>query len=407
MTTCLLCKERDVDVVLDLGITALANKFLTPDELSTPEPMFALRLAHCPACGHAQLADRVPPAAMFEDYLYMSSLSGTLVRHLHGLVQDVTAWRGLGASNTVLDIGCNDCTLLQGFQRAGVGALGIDPAKNLAHIAREKGIPVINDFFGEASARKILGQHGQISAITATNVFPHIPDLADFMKGVAIVLERDGVLVIEAHYLLDMIEQVAFDTIYHEHVSYWSLAAMQRLFRAHGFEVVDCARLPIHHGQLRVFVQRKGVRNPAPVVADLTARERDQGIPGRPPLERMAQQARGLREELRRTVAELRVKGMKVAAYGAPAKGSTLLCYAQLGPGDLLWIADRSPLKQGRVTPQTHIPVVPTDRILEDMPDYLLLLAWNFADEIMGQQAEYRRRGGKFILPVPEVRVVS
>jgi predicted TPR repeat methyltransferase len=407
LESCILCGGDEEEVVLDLGTTALANKFLTAAELSRPESAFPLRLAQCPACGHVQLADRVPPAMMFEDYLYMSSLSDTLVRHLHSLARDVTAWRGLEAADLAVDVGCNDCTLLEGFRRQGVRILGVDPAQNLAGIARDKGVTLVSDFFGAASARDILAAHGPAAAITATNVFPHIPDLADFLTGVETLLEPKGVLVIEAHYLLDMLEQAAFDTIYHEHVSYWSLAAMQRLFTRHGFEVVDCARLPIHHGQLRVFVQRRGVRPAAPAVERLLAAERAAGVPGRDALVRFADQARGVREGLRRSLAEIRAKGGRVAGYGAPAKGSTLLAYAELSSDDVMWIADRSPLKQGRFTPQTHIPVVPPERILEDMPDFLLLLAWNFADEVMAQQAEYRRRAGKFILPVPEVRVVS
>jgi SAM-dependent methyltransferase len=407
LALCLLCHEKEVELVLDLGNTALANKFLAKEELSSPEPLFPLRLAECPGCGHVQLIDRVPPALMFDDYLYMSSLSETLVRHLHGLARAVTAWRALGPDDLVLDVGCNDCTLLDGFRRCGVRVLGIDPAQNLAGVAAEKGIPVVIDYFGARSARQLRAAHGPVSAITATNVFPHIPELDDFMAGVDALLAPDGVLVIEAHYLLDMLEQSAFDTIYHEHVSFWSLASMQRLFGAHGFEVMDCARLPIHHGQLRVFVQRKGVRAPTPAVASLLAAERAFGIPGRAPLDRFADNARAVRDGLRTKLAEIRDAGRTVAGYGAPAKASTLASFVGLGPQDVAWIADRSPLKQNRYTPQTHIPVVPPERILADMPDFLLLFAWNFADEIMAQQAEYRRRGGKFILPVPEVGVVS
>ena len=407
LATCLVCGVRDVEVVLDLGVTALANKFLSTDELKLPEPSFPLRLGYCPACGHVQLADRVPPAMMFDDYLYMSSLSETLVRHLHSLARVVTSWRGLGANDLVLDVGCNDCTLLEGFRKCGVKILGIDPAQNLAAIARDKGVTVVTGYFGAATAREIRSKHGPLSAITATNVFPHIPNLADFMSGVDAALDANGVLVIEAHYLLDMLEQAAFDTIYHEHVSFWSLAAMQRLFGAHGFEVVDCERLPIHHGQLRVFVQRKGVRKPTAAVANLLAAEQMAGIPGKNALVRFAEQARAVQTGLRKIVADIKASGKRVAGYGAPAKGSTLISFAGLGPKDILWIADKSPLKQGRYTPQTHIPVVPTDRILADMPEYLVLFAWNFAEEIMAQQGEYRRRGGKFILPVPEVRIAT
>ena len=238
-------------------------------------------------------------------------------------------------------------------------------------------------------------------------MFPHIPALDDFVAGLDVMLDADGVFVVEAHYLLDLLDQAAFDTIYHEHVSYWSLDAMQKLFNPRGFEVVDCERLPIHHGQLRAFIQRKGVRPASAAVTAQLAQEREYGVPERAPLEKLAAQAHEVRRQLRRTLDELKAKGMKVAGYGAPAKGSTLLTFAGVDAGDLLWIADRSPLKQGRYTPDSHIPVVSTERILQDQPDYLLVLAWNFVDEIVRQQADYRSRGGKFILPVPEVKILQ
>jgi hypothetical protein len=240
--------------------------------------------------------------------------------------------------------------------------------------------------------------------MTATNAFPHIPALDDFMEGIATVLAPDGVFVIEAHYLLDMLEQGAFDTVYHEHVSYWALAPMMRLFDRFGLHVVRAERLPIHHGQLRVFVQRKDQGPVDGTVAAILDGERKAGLPGLEPLKAFATATYRIRDDLQKALAELRAAGKRVGGYGAPAKGNTLLTFLGLGPDQIDWIADRSPLKQGRVTPGTHIPVVPTERILADMPDSLLLLAWNFADEILAQQDEYRRRGGRFIVPVPEVR---
>jgi hypothetical protein len=337
----------------------------------------------------------------------MSSLSETLVNHLHGLAAAVVGWAKLQPGSLVVDIGCNDCTLLEGFRAQKMSVLGIDPAVNLASVAKKKGIEVVNDFFGLESARKLRERHGPAKVITATNVFPHIPELDDFVAGLDVLLDSDGVFVVEAHYLLDLLDQAAFDTIYHEHVSYWSLDAMQKLFGKHGFEVVDCERLAIHHGQLRVFIQRKGVRQASAAVTAQLEQERAYGVPGRAPLEKLAAQAHQVRQQLRATLDELRAQGKTVAGYGAPAKGSTLLTFAGVGSSDLLWIADRSPLKQGRYTPDSHIQVVSTDRILQDQPDYLLVLAWNFVDEIVRQQANYRSRGGKFILPVPEVKILQ
>lgn len=391
---------------LDLGTSALANKFLAPEELSGPEPSYPLRVGFCHDCGHVQLTEAVPPAAMFEDYLYISSMSDTLTAHLNSLADVVTAWRGLTASDLVVDIGCNDGTLLSGFKRHGVRVLGVDPARNLAPLAGQRGVEVKTAFFGARTAEEILKSHGPARAMTATNAFPHIPDLDDFVRGIATLLAPDGVFAIEAHYLIDMLEQGAFDTIYHEHVSYWALTPMVRLFERFGLHVVHVERLPIHHGQLRVFVQRRDQGSPDATVVERLAAERAAGIPGLAPLRAFAEATCRIRDDLQRFLGEVRAAGKRVAGYGAPAKGNTLLTFLGLGPAQIDWIADRSPLKQGRVTPGTHIPVVPPERILAEQPDYLLLLAWNFADEILAQQDEYRRRGGKFILPVPEVRVV-
>lgn len=400
---CLLCGDEAVAVLLDLGETALANKFLSPEDAGAPDPGYPLVLGRCRTCGHVQLTERVPPPAMFEDYLYVSGVSETLSRHLHSLADAVTAWIKPTANDLAVDVGCNDGTLLTGFRRNGMRVLGVDPARNLAPLAAARGVPVETAFFSAATARSIAERHGPARVITATNVFPHIPALDDFMAGVDALLAPDGVLAIEAHYLLDMYAEGAFDTIYHEHVSYWSLTAMRRLFARHGMEVTHAARMPIHHGQLRVFVQRVGVRTPEPGVAALSAAEQADGALSEAAGLAFAAAARRTRSDLRERLAAIRRDGGRVAAYGAPAKGSTLLSFLDLGPADIDFIADKSPLKQGRLTPGSRIPVVSPERILTDMPDCLVLLAWNFKDEILEQQAEYRRRGGRFLLPLPEV----
>lgn len=406
MSSCILCGGNDVRLFLDLGVSTLANKFLAPEEVGTQEASFPLRVGHCPACGHVQLTEVVPPSLMFEDYLYISSMSETLKTHLHSLSDAVVGRLGLGGEDLVVDIGCNDGTLLSGFKRHGVRVLGVDPARNLAPLAQKLGVEVKSAFFGAETAGQVVASHGQARAITATNAFPHIPDLADFMTGIATLLAPDGSFVIEAHYLLDMIEQGAFDTIYHEHVSYWALGPMMRLFEAHGLRIVHVERLPIHHGQLRVFAQHAASARPDETVDAVLAAERAAGLPGLERCQEFARTTYRIRDDLNTVLADLQAQGKTVAGYGAPAKGNTLLTFLDLEPGRIRYIADRSPLKQGRLTPGTHIPVVPPERILEDMPDYLLLLAWNFADEILEQQAEYRRRGGRFILPVPDVRII-
>jgi hypothetical protein len=284
--------------------------------------------------------------------------------------------------------------------------LGVDPARNLAEFAAGNGIERYTDLFTEATARNIVAKRGHAAVVTATNTFPHIQDLPDFIMGIQTVLQPGGVFVIEMHYLLDLIEQAAFDTIYHEHVSYWALGAMQRLFESHGMSIVDAERVPLHHGQLRVHVQRRGEGAIRDRVDDILAAEREAGLDRPETYHRFAERARKVKMDLHETLTNLARKGETVAGYGAPAKGNTLLGFLEIGPELLPYIVDRSPLKQGLYTPGTHIPVFAPERLLRDQPDYVLLLAWNFIDEIMGQQAEYRSRGGKFMVPVPEVRVL-
>lgn len=406
MTDCIVCGTTDVEEFLDLNKTALANKFLRPEDVDGAEPAYPLRVGFCHECNHVQLMERVPPHAMFDDYLYISSMSDTLVEHLQGLAATVSGRFALTENDLVVDVGCNDGTLLKGFRASGAKTLGVEPAANLAAMTRESGIDVVNAYFGQETATALRAERGAAKVIVLTNVFPHLPFLDDFMRGVDALLDNDGVLVLEAHYLQDLLAHRAFDTVYHEHVSYWALRPMMRLFAAYGMEVVDVERLPIHHGQLRVFARRKGVETPSPKVAALTAQEVEAGLDRFATFRAFADQVRGLKDDLWRLLEELSEDGRTVAAYGAPAKGSTLLSFFEIGPDEVPYIADKSPLKQGRVTPGTHIPVVSPDRIATDKPDYMILLAWNFADEIMAQQADYRARGGRFIIPVPEVRVV-
>ncbi|MEQ8248022.1 MAG: class I SAM-dependent methyltransferase [Alphaproteobacteria bacterium] len=406
MTNCLVCDSTKVEEFLDLNATALANKFLRPEEATGAEASYPLRVGFCHDCNHVQLMERVPPQAMFDDYLYISSMSDTLVAHLNGLAETVQKRFDLGADDLVVDIGCNDGTLLKGFRKYGVETLGVEPAANLAAMTRGTGIDVVNDYFGAETARTLRAAHGAARVIVLTNVFPHLPYLADFMEGVQTLLAEDGVLVLEAHYLQDLLAHRAFDTVYHEHASYWALRPMMQLFAQHGMEVVDVERLPIHHGQVRVFARRKGVATPSARVAALAADEVEAGLDRLETFVRFAESVRGLKRDLWELLDSLTGDGRRVAAYGAPAKGSTLLSFFEIGPETVPYIADKSPLKQGRVTPGTHIPVVSPAHILEDKPDYMLLLAWNFADEIMAQQTEFRAGGGRFIIPVPDVRIV-
>jgi SAM-dependent methyltransferase len=403
---CIACGRGPVEMFLDLGETALANKFLSPEELGSPEPRYPLRVGFCHGCGHVQLRDRVSPSAMFEDYLYMSSASETLKTHFADLSEVLVDRYRLDQRDLVIDIGANDASLLAAFRSRGVRTLGVDPAANLAVVSSRLGIDRFTGFFGAQTATEITRKWGKASLVTATNTFPHIPALRDFIAGIDIVLRPGGVFVIEAHYLVDLLDQTAFDTIYHEHVSYWALTPMVHLFDQLGMEVVSAERLPIHHGQLRVTVQRRGEGKANPGVAALLEMEQARGIGTFATYEAFGRRVQRIKQDLHATLLSLKSQGKRLAGYGAPAKGSTLLEFLEIGPDLLEYIVDRSPLKQGRYTPGSHVPIVSPDRLLTDRPDYALLLAWNFVDEVLEQQEAYRTIGGRFILPVPEVRVL-
>jgi len=407
MGDCIVCAGPDVESFLDLGSTALANKFPSAEDLIRPEPRFPLCVGFCHGCGHVQLVERVPPEAMFTDYLYVSSASDTLRGHFDDLAGTLTARHGLADGGLVVDIGCNDASLLCCFRDRGARTLGVDPAENLAEFSRDTGIERYRGFFGADTAGEIADRWGRAALVTATNTFPHIPDLSGFVAGLDAVLAPGGAFVLEAHYLVDLLDQLAFDTVYHEHVSYWALGPMMRLFEDHGMEVVRAERLPIHHGQLRATVMRRGEGEVDRSVDEVLAAERQLGIDCVDTWRAFAGRVGRLKAEVMDCLNGLKADGGRLAGYGAPAKGSTLLEFFGVGPDLLDFIADRSPLKQGRYTPGSHIPIVAPERLLEEPSlDHVLLLAWNFEEEILAQQAEFRRRGGRFILPVPEVRVV-
>jgi SAM-dependent methyltransferase len=405
MTRCIGCESTTVEAFLDLGATALANKFLLPQDVNAGERSYPLVVGFCHTCAHVQLMQPVPPVEMFDDYLYISSLSTTLVTHLASLASTIVRRFVTRGDELVIDIGSNDGTLLSSFAAHGVRTLGVDPARNLAPLARAKGIDVVVDYFNAQTATTIVTAHGLADIVTATNVFLHIPELRGFMTGLDRVLAPGGRFVVEAHYLGDLLDQCAFDTIYHEHCSYWSLNSVSRMFARFGFEVFDVERLPIHHGQMRMFVARRGTYPVTAAVQALLDAEGRDGLTSFGTFVRFAARVAALREKLQTALHGWRAEGRRIVGYGAPAKGNTLISYLGLGPEDLAYICDKSALKQGRVTPGSHIPVVSPGRLVAEQPDYVLLLAWNFVEEILAEQSAYRASGGKFVIPVPEVAI--
>lgn len=400
---CRACGHSPLRVVLSLGKMPLANSLVTAEKLGDPEPRFPLDLARCPGCSLVQITETVPPEVLFRDYVYFSSYSDTMVRHAGELVARLIRERRLGPESLAVEIASNDGYLLKGYASAGIPVLGIEPARNVARVAEERGIRTICEFFDEALAKGLARAHGRADVIHAHNVLAHVADLAGVVRGIRTLLREDGVAVIEVPYLRDLVEHCEFDTIYHEHLCYFSVTALGRLLRRHRLIISEVERVPIHGGSLRLFVAPTGAAGES--VRRLLAEEAAWGVDRDEPLAEFAARVEELKTCLLALLADLKRSGKTVAAYGAAAKGSTLLNYAGIGGETLDFVADRSPHKQGRYMPGVHVPIVAPERLVEVRPDYCLLLTWNFAEEIMAQQAEYRRGGGRFIIPVPSPRI--
>ena len=388
--------------MLDLGLQPLANSFIRPDEVGKPEPRYPLELARCTACGHVQLSVTVPPEIMFRNYLYVSGTSDTIPEHFAAYAKDV-AERFVPKGGLVVEIGSNDGTLLRAFDRGTVRILGVEPARNIAAMANAAGIPTLDEFFGEAIAGEIAVKHGRAAAIIGNNVVAHIDDLDGLMSGVTALLEDRGVFVAEFPYLVNLLDKTAYDTIYHEHLSYFSVASVDDLASRHGLRLTDVRRVGVHGGSIRVFISRHGEASAE--VKNLLALEEKSGLRAGRPLRPFVEAVRRQRDELMRVLREIR-SSRRLAGYGAPAKGNTLLNYCEIDRSVLDFTVDRSPLKHGLLTPGTHIPVEPPERLMASDVRDTLLLAWNFADEILRQQDAYRARGGRFIIPIPSPRVV-
>ena len=402
---CRACGGSRVPLVMSLGRTPLANALLTAEQLNGHEATYPLDLAFCEDCTLVQITETVPPAHLFSEYSYFSSFSDTMLRHAETLVERVIAQRGLRDGALVAEVASNDGYLLQFYRRAGIRVLGIEPAANIAKVAEEKGIPTVVDFFGESCARRLAERGDRADVIHANNVLAHVPDLPGFARGLAAMLTDTGIAIIEVPYVKDLIDHREFDTIYHEHLSYFSLTALHRWCANHGLAVLDVERLAIHGGSLRLTIGHAGSATPSPNVSRLLDEEEAWGVTGLEFYQRFADEVADLRRSLLAVLTELRAAGKRLAAYGAAAKGSTLLNYFGIGRDYLEFVVDRSPHKQGRFMPGVHLPIDAPSRLLRDRPDFVLLLTWNFADEILAQQAEFRQGGGRFIIPVPAVRV--
>lgn len=352
-----------------------------------------------------QITEAVPPEMMFRDYAYFSSFSDTMVQHAKRIADRLTQNESLNEKSLVVEVASNDGYLLQWYKRAGVPVLGIEPARNIARVAEtEKGIRTISEFFGRDLAGQLVAGGEQADVIHANNVLAHVPDLNGVVAGFKTLLKPGGVVVVEAPYLGELIEHVEFDTIYHEHLCYFSLTALDRLFRQHGLEIVDVERLAIHGGSLRIIARHMGFCPVGQSVCAMLAEE-SQWVFSEHHYKKFEQRVATLRSDLVSLLQRLKSENQRIAVYGASAKGSTLLNYFGIGGETIEYVVDRSTVKQGRYTPGTQLKIHDPAKLLSDRPDYCLLLTWNFADEILAQQKAYRDQGGKFIIPIPSLRV--
>lgn len=406
LAACRSCGGRSLRQFLSLGKTPLADNLVPPDRLDEQEPVFPLDVAFCPDCTLVQITEEVPAHTLFVDnYLYFSSFSDALVRHAREHVDGLVASRGLGEGSFAVELASNDGYLLRAFLPHGVRVLGVDPAPDQAQAAREAGVPTLQEFFGTELARRIRAEHGAADVVVANNVMAHVPELNDFVAGIAELLADDGLLTVENPWVKDLVDHGEFDTIYHEHFCYYSCTSVDALVRRHGMFLNHVEYFPdLHGGTLRWHVGK--TEDVSPQARALLELERTIGVTDYRYYADFAARVDRTRTELRALLVRLREQGSRVWAYGAAAKGSTLLNTTGIGTELVEAVVDRNHWKQGLHMPGTGQPIRPVEDLLAEQPDHCLLLAWNFADEVLAQQAEYVARGGRFIRPVPTVEVL-
>lgn len=403
---CRLCGGRELRLVLSLTPTPPANAFVPASALGQAQPVFPLDVFLCMTCGHVQLLDVVDPRLLFENYVYVSSTSPTFVRHFEAYAQAVNDRFRPSRQAFVVDVGSNDGTLLKAFKNKDFRVLGVDPARDIAARATAEGIETWPEFFTVDLARRIRSERGPATIVTANNVFAHADDLAEIATGVRLLLAPDGVFVFEVSYLVDVYEKTLFDTIYHEHLAYHAVKPLRRFFAKHGMELFAVERVASHGGSLRGFAKLGGGPWPADgSVEALVALEDRLGLDRVETLAGFAARIDRLKQELRSLLASLKAEGKRIAGFGAPAKATTLMYHFGLGPDVVDFIVDDSPWKQGLFSPGLHIPVVAAEAIYRRRPDYLVVLAWNFAASIMEKHSRYAGEGGHFIIPLPKVEI--
>lgn len=403
---CRICGNNNLFEFLSLDSMPIPNGFLSKEELKESETFYPLGTVVCENCWLVQLTHVVPAEIMFKNYLYIPSTSTTVLTHFRKFAERTIKDFNLSSKDLVIDIGSNDGALLGYFKEHEVRVLGIDPASNLAQVAKLKGINTIDDFFTKELSKKIIKEFGKAKVITATNVVAHIDDLHNLISGIDLLLDTDGVFIMEFPYLVDLLEKNEFDTIYHEHLSYFSIKPLIELFRQHEMYIYNIKKIAIHGGSIRAYVVKKGSKLAIkPVIRRFIKEELLRKLGRRDTYDDFGRRVRTIRRDLKAYLKKIKSQGKTIVGYGASAKGNVLLNYCKIGTDLLDYIVDSIYYKQGRFTPGTHIPIYPENRLEKEIPHYALLLAWNFADEIIRKQTKYRKKGGQFIITIPYLRI--
>jgi len=404
--TCRLCDGRALKFVISFGKTPPANAFLRKEQLSEPEHRFPLDLFLCGDCGHLQLLDVVDPEILFRNYLYVSSTSPSFVEHFRLYAEDLINRYAVKPGSLVVEIGSNDGILLRHFKKHAVRVLGVDPAISIAQSATASGIETIPGFFTLETARQIQKDHGGAVVVTANNVFAHADDLRGIVEGVKRLLAAEGIFVFEVSYLLDVYEKTLFDMTYHEHVSYHSVKPLSLFFEREGMELIEAIRVPPHGGSLRGIVQLKGgPHQKQSSVEELLRREGAVKLDKAETFIQFGGNITGLKHALKKLLLDLKSQGKRIAGFGAPAKLTTLMHHFEISADIVEFVVDDSPLKQNLYTPGYHIPVVPDSHMYQARPDYVLILAWNFAESIITKHKAFLQQGGHFIIPLPVLKI--